>query len=184
MKKRIWIGSVLLVALLLATASASAGQSPAKITGSMNLEPDWGDYYFRVWVNFNVHEVDPSTHEADGVILARVYNETLGTKRLWLEPECASFGDVNGNPAAVVVGTIVRREGWDDVPGAGDPGEYFRWQVLDAGTPGGNGDAFSIDWYDYANFIEYWPMYPAGGCTTFQADSTEFADHGNLVIHY
>lgn len=184
MKRCTWIVTVLLVALLLATGSAFAGDGSGEITGGINLEPpNWGAY-FRVWVNFDVHEVNASTHEADGMIRAQVYTPMFGWKRLWYQAECVSFGEVEGNPAAIVVAKIVRRTGWDDVPNPGDPGEYLRWQVVDGGTPGRNGDSFTIEYYDYANFIEYWPEFPDGGCTVFQGGGTNFADHGNLDIYY
>jgi hypothetical protein len=83
MRKRIWIVLVLMALLLLAGSVPAWADPHGKVTGSMNLEPpDWGDY-FRVWLNFDVHQVDPSTCEAKGMIKARVYNPTLGTKRLW-----------------------------------------------------------------------------------------------------
>jgi hypothetical protein len=94
-----------------------------------------------------------------------------------------SFGLVEGSPSAIVIAQIVRREGWDDVPAAGDPGEYLRWQIVDVGTPGASGDEWHLQYYDYANWIEYWPTYPDGGCSDFRVDAKSFADHGNLVIH-
>ena len=51
-----------------------------------------------------------------------------------------SFGEVNGKPAAILVATIVRREGWDEYVWPGDPGEYLKWQVVDGGTFGDAGD--------------------------------------------
>ncbi|MHB9032314.1 MAG: hypothetical protein ACYC6L_04615 [Anaerolineae bacterium] len=94
------------------------------------------------------------------------------------------FLEVDGKPAAILVGQIVRREGWDVVPTAGEPGEYFKWQIVDGGTPAGKGDTWQLQYYDYGNFVEYWPSYPTGGCRVFLGDETNYADHGNLVVDY
>jgi len=184
MKKRIVLAVMLVAVFLLpgGTAPVVAG-GISGITGSINMEPpNWGDY-FRCWLNFDVHQVDPATYEAKGMVKARVYNPTFGTKQIWYEPKCVSFGETDGKASAILVGQIVRREGWDAIPTAGDPGEYFKWQVVDGGTPGGNGDLMRIQYYDFDNFIEYWPTPPVGGCTGFDGDETNYADHGNLVIH-
>ena len=184
MKARIVLVAMLMAMLLLpgATASANAG-GVRGVTGSMNLEPpDWGGYY-RVWLNFNIHEVNPVTHDAEGMIHGQVYSEEFGWKRLWFEAKCVSFGQFEGKAAAVFVATIVRREGWDAIPTAGNPGEYLRWQVVDGGRPGGRGDVWMLDYFDYSSFTEYWPAEPEGLCNKFEIDETNYADHGNLVIH-
>ena len=83
MRRRIWIASVSFVVLLLAGSAPVWADSPGRVTGAINLEPpDWG-MYFRVWINFSIHQVDPSTGEAKGTIEARVHNPVFGTKRLW-----------------------------------------------------------------------------------------------------
>jgi hypothetical protein len=180
---------IVLVLVLIATFLLPRGTSPAlakrinQVTGGVGLEPpDWGDY-FRVWIRFYVHQLDPSTYDADGAIRARVYNPTLGWKRLWYNVECVSFGELDGKRTATIVAIIERREGWDDVPTAGNPGEYLKWQLIDGGTPGGSGDVWRLQYYDYANFVEYWPTYPEGGCSDFSADEINYVDYGNLVIH-
>lgn len=177
------------VLVLLATFLLPSSTSPAfakrisRVTGGVGLEPpDWGDY-FRVWIELNVHQLDPSTYEANGKIRARVYNPTLGWKRLWYNVECVSFSEVDSKPAATIVAIIERRVGWDDVPTAGNPGEYLKWQLIDGGTPGSRGDVWRLQYYDYDNYVEYWPMYPDGGCSDFRADETNYVDYGNLVIH-
>jgi hypothetical protein len=183
MKARIVLAVMFVVVFLLPGGTASAAGGISGITGSINLEPpDWGSYY-RVWIEFSVHQVDPSTDEANGMIVARVYNPEMGWKHLWYEAKCVSFGEVDGKPAATVVAMIVRREGWDDIPTAGDPGEYLKWQLVDGGTPAGSGDVWRLQWYDFGNFVEYWPTYPDGGCRAFRGDETDYPDHGDLVIH-
>jgi hypothetical protein len=184
MRKRIWIVLALMAMLAFVGSVPAWADSPGKVTGVMNLEPpDWG-MYFRVWIRFDVHQVNPSTYEAEGPIEARVYNEVFGVKRLWYQAKCVNFGEVDGSPAAIVVGQIVRREGWDDIPTAGNPGEYFKWQLIDGGTPGADGDVWRLQFYDYSSFTEYWPEYPTGGCDDFAADETNYADYGNLAVHY
>jgi hypothetical protein len=184
MKKRIVLVLVLVASFLLPSGARPVlAHGIRGVTGGVGLEPpDWGDY-FRVWIEFNVHQLNPSTYEADGVIRARVYNPTFGWKHLWYKAECVSFGEVNGKPAATLVAKIERREGWNDIPTAGKPGEYLKWQLIDGGTPGSRGDVWRLQYYDYANFVEYWPMYPDGGCNDFVADETNYVDYGNLVIH-
>ena len=184
MKRRIVLVLVLVAMFLLPDGTAPLLASGMRgITGGIGFEPpDWG-MYFRVWQEYDVHQVDPSTHEAKGMIHAQVYTPMFGWKRLWFEAECVSFGEVDGRPAATVVATIVRREGWDDIPTAGDPGEYLKWQLIDGGTPGASGDVWRLQYYDYDNFVEYWPTYPDGGCDDFCADETNYVDYGNLVIH-
>jgi hypothetical protein len=142
----------------------------------------WRSFWGNAWIEFSVQEVDPDTHEARGMIHVRVIND-FGLKRLWFEPKCVSFTEVNGKPAATVVAVIVRREGWDDIPTAGDPGEYLKWQLVDAGTPANDGDSWSIQYYDQGNWIEYWPTFPDDGCENFQSGETNCPVHGNLVIH-
>jgi hypothetical protein len=83
----------------------------------------------------------------------------------------------------IVVAKIVRREGWDDIPTAGDPGEYLKWQLVDGGTLGRNGDVCRLQYCDYDSFVEYWPTYPDGGCDDFQGDAANCPDYGNLVMH-
>jgi hypothetical protein len=184
MKKRIVLVLVLVAAFLLPGGTRPAlAKRISGVTGGVGLEPpDWGDY-FRVWIEFNVHQSNPSTYEADGTITARVYNPTLGWKRLWFKAECVSFGKVDGKPAATLVAKIERREGWDNISTAGDPGEYLKWQLIDGGTPGSRGDVWRLQYYDYGHFVEYWPTYPDGGCDNFRADETNYVDYGNLVIH-
>jgi hypothetical protein len=182
MKKRIWIVLALIAMLALVGSAPAWADPPGKVTGGINLEPpDWGSY-FRVWIRFDVHQVDPSTLEAKGPIEGRVYSELLGVKRLWFEAKCVNFCTVEGKPSAIVVGQIVRREGWDGIPGAGDPGEYFRWQVTDGGTPGADGDVWRPEFYDYDEFVEYWPENP--GCTAIVPHAENYADSGNLVVHH
>ena len=184
MKRRSVLALVLVAAFLLPGGAAPViADGMSGVTGGIGLEPpNWGNYY-RVWIEFNIHQVDPATYDADGMIHAQVYTPPFGWKRLWYEAECVSFGEVDGNPSAILVAKIVRREGWDDIPTAGDPGEYLKWQLIDGGTPASNGDTWPLQWYDLGNWIEYWPTYPDGGCNDFRADETDYLDYGNLVIH-
>ncbi|MHB9032315.1 MAG: hypothetical protein ACYC6L_04620 [Anaerolineae bacterium] len=82
MRNRILLVLVLVLILILASSVVVSADSPGKLVGSMNMEPpDWGDY-FRIWASFEVHQVDPVTYEAKGTIEGRVYNPTLGLKRI------------------------------------------------------------------------------------------------------
>jgi hypothetical protein len=176
---QIALTAMLLTMLLLPGGAAPVGAGGISgVTGGIGLEQPWG----RVWIQFNVHQEDPITYEAKGMIKARVDNPQFGTKRLWYEPRCVSFTEVDGKPAAILVATIVRREGWDAHPAPGNPGEHLRWRVVDGGTPGAKGDTWSIDWYDDWK-VEYWPAEIPPGCSDYQATSTLPVNYGNLIIH-
>jgi hypothetical protein len=182
-KRMVLVLVFVLVFLLPGKTDPVLAQSMGKVTGGVGLvPPNWGDY-FRVWIEVNVHQLDSTTYDAKGMIRARVYNPTLGWKRLWFKAECVSFGEVEGKPSATLIARITRRLGWDDVPGAGNPGEYLKWRLIDGGTPGAKGDMWQLQYYDYANFVEYWPAFPEGGCGSFIADETNAINSGNLVIH-
>jgi hypothetical protein len=179
MKRRTVLVVMLVVVFLLpgGTAPVVAG-GLSGVTGGVGMEPPFG----RVWLEFDVHQVDPSTYEANGMIHAQVNTPARGWKRLWYEAKCVSFTEVNGKPAATVVATIVRRKGWDEYPYSGDPGEHLKWQVVDGGTPGASGDTWSLQWYDAWN-IEYWPADSEPGCSDYVGTQTIPVDYGNLVIH-
>ena len=187
MKGRVVLVMMLVAVFLLPTGTASAGAGgPSKVTGGIGFEEPWGN----AWIEFSVDQVALSTLDAKGMVHARVYNPVLGWKRLWYEPMCVSFTEVNGEWAATVVAVIVRREGWDNVPYPGQPGEYFKWQLVDGGTPARRGDAWSIQWYKGGPdgilgdpWIEYWPTPPDGGCRDFRGSAPDYPVSGNLVIH-
>ncbi len=181
MKKRILIVLVLVTMFLIPGAPAPAlADSPGKVTGSAYFPvPDWGN--LRIWLNFNVREVNPVTHQATGLVRAQLYSPTDGWKRLDFRPECVVFGtDSDGKKTAVFVVEILRKEGW----GQGAPGEHGRWWVRDGGTPSKQGDQWMIQSYDTPNWIEYWPKnIPAPDCESFTPDELPITvNHGNLVI--
>jgi hypothetical protein len=178
MKARIVSVMVLAAVLLLGGTAPAAADEISGVTGGINMAPPWG----HVWIEFSVHQVDPSSGEATGMIMARVDNPVRGTKHLWYEPKCVSFTEVGGKPAAILVATIVRREGWEAYPGAGDPGEHLKWRVVDGGTPGVEGDLWSLQWYQ-PGVKEYWPADSQPSCSDYQATGTLLVTYGNLVIH-
>jgi hypothetical protein len=183
MKKRILIALVLVAMFLIPGGSTPAlADSPGKVTGLTYFSvPDWGN--LRIWLSFDVREVNPVTHKATGLVLAQLYSPTDGWKRLALRPECVVFGkDSDGKKTAVFVVEILRKEGW----GQGAPGEHGKWWVRDGGTPGKQGDQWLIQYYDPDpdNWTEYWPVtVPAPDCESFKSDDTPLnVARGNLVI--
>ena len=61
MKARIVLAVMFAVMLLPGGAASADSDEISGITGSINMEPpNWGDY-FRCWLNFDVHQVDPVT---------------------------------------------------------------------------------------------------------------------------
>jgi hypothetical protein len=178
MKKRILIALVLVTMFLIPGGSAPAlADSPGKVTGLAYFPvPEWGD--LRIWLSFDVREVNPLTHQATGMVHAQLYSPTDGWKRLDFRPECVVFGT---DSDAVFVVEILRKEGW----GQGAPGEHGRWWVHDGGTPGKQGDQWMIESSDPENWIEYWPIdVPAPDCESFTPDQSPInVEEGNLVIH-
>ena len=182
MKKRILIVLVLVAVFLIPGGPAPAlAHSPGTVAGSVYFPvPQWGD--LQIWLDFDVREVNPVTHQATGLVRAQLYSPADGWKRLDLHPECVVFGTgPDGKKTAVFVVEILRKEGW----GQGAPGEHGRWWVRDRGTPGKQGDQWMIQSYDPVNWIEYWPIdVPAPDCASFTPDEKPIkVERGDLVIH-
>jgi hypothetical protein len=190
MSKRVWIGLALLAVLLLSVAPAPIAANPTRnITGSVNFEA----FGSRIWMIYNVHEIDPITHQAEGRVTWRMYNEAFGGwRKLEARVDCARFGeDLPGEDpqAAVIAGEILSKEGW----GPGEPGLWLRWWVRDGGTPSGQ----AVDgWAGQNHGIfpdEFWPPedLPDPACAYFvpgQAPHTPPQPfelvNGNLVVHH
>ena len=178
MKKRIFIGVSVLVALLtvvgLLTAQAKA--SP-KVTGDVGFE-SWG---MEIDLTFSVKESNPA---ASVKVTAKA-----GSDYLEYVPICVTFTkDGTGLPIAVMVLKVTQTTRTD--VGTGLIGEYGIWMVRDGGTPGTNGDQWTVQSYQDPpkEWIEYWPANEEPpGCEDFNPslDSNWAQDvvEGNLVIH-
>jgi len=175
MKKRIFIGVSVLVALLtvvgLLTAQAKA--SP-KVTGDVGFE-SWG---MEIDLTFSVKESNPGTHAASGKVTAKAASDYLE-----YVPICVTFTkDETGLPIAVMVLKVTQTTRTD--VGTGKIGEYGMWMVRDGGTPGTNGDQWTVQSYQDEPWIEYWPANDKPpGCEDFNSNGAQDVDEGNLVIH-
>lgn len=71
---------------------------------------------------------------------------------------------------------IVSRTGW----GWGEPGEYAKFWVRDGGMPGGEGDQWIMQSYQFEpEWIEFWPAdVPPPDCESFTPDEPEIAVKG------
>ena len=112
---------------------------------------EWG---VDLWIaqEFDVHELNSATHEAEGSLSWGVYNiEDRVWKRVQSNVEYVVFDD--DGKSAMVVAKIVDKTG----PGEGEPGEYACFWVSNGTT----GDQFGIHYYsDFhpdAGFKEFWP---------------------------
>jgi hypothetical protein len=129
-----------------------------------------------------------STNLADGRCAWNIYDEEMGWRRLVARVKCVTFGeDVDGaDPqTAVISGQIISKTGW----GAGVPGEWFRFWVLDGGLPSKNMDQWGVQ--NYGPFPkEFWPEDENPGCGYFVPPEVEHgsgpfdAENGNLMIHH
>ena len=68
MKARIVLAVMFAVMLLPGGAASADSGGISGVTGGISLDPPWGG---RLWIELSVHQVDPLTHEAKGMIQAR-----------------------------------------------------------------------------------------------------------------
>jgi hypothetical protein len=184
MKKRIFSGAFILVALLIVTGLLVAqAKATPKATGDVGFE-SWG---MKIQLTFDVKETDPVTHVATGKVTAKA-----GADYLEYTPICVRFDQQDGKPIAIMVLKITQTN--RSVVGTGLVGEYGKWMVLDGGTPGSNGDQWTVQSYQpptnletWEDWIEYWPADgEPPSCADFTphpSDATQNVIEGNLVIH-
>jgi hypothetical protein len=182
MKKRIVLVLMLVAVFLLPGGTAPAlADGMRGVTGGIYMfVPQWGD--LRVWLTFDVHELDPDSHAATGIVRAQLFSPNDGWKRLDFRAECVKFDtDAQGKQTAVFIVEILRKDGW----GQGLPGEHGRFWVRDGGTPGTQGDQWINQSYSLDPWIEYWPTtLPAPDCESFTPDQPPpEVMASNLVIH-
>jgi hypothetical protein len=136
---------------------------PAPETGLRQIS---GDIHFpapEAWevdlwlrINFDLQEVDPNTHEADGFFNWEIFNfAERNWKRVNSHAEYVLFDEAA--EAAVVVAQIDEKTGW----GEGEPGEWACFWVRDGDLVGEMADQFGIhyysDFYPEVGFKEFWP---------------------------
>ena len=185
MKKRIISGTLVLATLLIVVGLliAQAKRIP-KVTGDVGFD-SWG---MEIQLTFDVKETDPVTHQAMGKVTAKAAEDYLE-----FVPICISFGQEDGKPNAIMVLKVTQTTRSD--VGMGLIGEYGKWMVLDGGTPGSNGDQWTVQSYQpptnletWEGWIEYWPADgEPPGCEDFSpnpvSDTAQYVVEGNLFIH-
>ena len=167
------LGILMILVMVLGVANAQA-RNPRKITGGFFSVEYFG--IDRGQFNFNIHEVDQETGEARGFTHWKEYKEGSGFRYVHAYPVCIDFGEYEGQPAAVFVTKVSSISGWQDP--AEFEGELFKIWVLDGGTPGSAGDAWSSigPWPPTDNLEDY-------GCT-YEDPAFQFpVNGGNLVVH-
>lgn len=184
MKKRILILLILSALHLMLGASVPAlAESPRGIVGRIVLRAPWAGG-MDIFIDFNVREVNPDTHEATGSCNWKIWHKEWGWRAVDATATCVLFGeDVGGDPqTAILVSRIETKTGW----GQGEPGEYAYWWLRDSEE----GDQFSINYYrlDDPNTEEdeWYEFFPAGSppdCAYFESTepSLDF-ERGDLTI--
>jgi len=169
MRKRIWIVSVLMALLLLASSAPAWADSPGMVTGGFHFTA--AAFGMEGWMRFDVHATGPGDL-ATGWLRWQEYNQTDGWRRVVAHPICVTFGESEGAPAALIVVQIDSRSGWGD----GVAGQYVPMWVRDGGTPGWNGDKFTT--------ASWPPQDTAPDCGYFEPGFF-FAtiDEGDVMIH-
>jgi hypothetical protein len=151
---------------------------------------DWGDR-FEVWQRYEIQQTEPWVPgigvNARGKVNYQIYHEGMGWRRLQTTPICIAFGEdpADGTPMATMVLRIDRVLGW----GSGNPGEHTKFFIRDGGTPGAEGDQWSMQYYDWYP-DEFWPAdEPPPDCTYEPEDPDAKIEswwdisRGNLTIH-
>ena len=174
MNKKVGIRLGLVIALFIVLGVATVQTSPArKVTGGYFSLGFFG--IDRGQFNVNVHEVDEATGEARGFTNWTESMTGLGDRHVQAHPICVAFGEYEGQTAAVFVAKVDSITGWQDP--AEFEGELFKFWVLDGGTPGAKGDAWSTlgPWPPTDNLDDY-------GCH-YENPAFQFqVNGGNLVI--
>lgn len=182
MKYRSLVTTLMIVTLLgvpLVAPAAAASPDPQLTGGIQFSAPGWGD--LTIWQQYGVRQVDPSTHEATGIVNWKIYSPTDGWRSIDARATCLAVTDQpNGSKTAVVVARLVSVQGW----GGGKPGEHAKFWVRDGGTPGAAGDQWMMESFQWDPWLEFWPdNVPAPNCESFSPDDAPFnVEHGNLVI--
>jgi hypothetical protein len=167
------LGILMMLVMVLGVVNVQA-RTPRKITGGFFSVDFFG--IDRGQFTFNIHEVDKATGEARGSAHWKEYREDLGLRRVRAYPVCVDFGEYQGQPAAVFVVKVYSIDGWQDP--VEFEGELFKFWVLDGGTPGTKGDAWSTigPWPPTDNLEDY-------GCA-YEDPAFQFpVNGGNLVVH-
>jgi hypothetical protein len=131
--------------------------APRQISGDIHF-PAPEAWQVDLWLrlDFDLQEVDPNTHEADGFFNWEIFNfAERDWKRVKSHVEYALFDEAE--EAAVVVAQIDEKTGW----GEGEPGEWACFWVHDGDLAGDMADQFGIHYYsDFhpeVGFKEFWP---------------------------
>ena len=156
MKKRnlMLLVSVALPLMLAGSAPALAG-SPRGIVGHIAFQAPF-EGGMDLFVDFDVHEVNPDTHKATGSCSWTIWHEEMGWRQLDAHPTCVLFDE--GSQTAVFVSRIVHKTGF----GQGEPGEYAYFWVRD-----GDPDQWSSKIYQATPFYEFWPRGKPPTCEYF-----------------
>lgn len=140
----------------------SAAEIAAKLYAAKGdihfLVPAWGN--IAISIHFDVHEIDPQTHAANGPVNWTIYSPTpqeggTGWRGVDSQVKYALFGaEIPGaDPDTVVLITqITAQRGW----GQGEPGEYAYFWFKDSGQPTGD------QWGNVSYKVDPWTeFYPA-----------------------
>lgn len=175
MNKKILVSlGLLLVFVMVMGVANTQARGSRKITGGFFSVDFFG--IDRGQFSFNIHEVDQETKEARGFAHWKEYKEGSGLRYVSATPICLDFGKYQGQPAAVFVVKVYEIQGWQDP--VEFEGELFKFWVLDGGTPGAKGDAWSSigPWPPTDNLEDY-------GCD-YEDPAFQFpVNGGNLVVH-
>jgi hypothetical protein len=109
-----------------------------------------------IFLDLDVREVNPDTHEATGSCSWTIWHEGMGWRQLDAHPTCVVFDE--DTQTAVFVSRIVHKTGF----GQGKPGEYANFWVRD-----GDPDQWSSAIYQADPFYEFWPRGKPLACEHF-----------------
>lgn len=172
-------GGVLLVALLVFLLPVHAAHTRA-LKGDFYFEiPTMEGDSFQVWMNIDVQEANDLTHKAIGPVDWHVYHPALGEATVSAKASCLLFGeDIGADPNSVIlISHIKQSTGWSTAK----LGEYAYWWLKDGSS---GADQFSVQYYDFANGIEFFPRGKPPTCAYFYPDFVFDVLEGDIAISH
>lgn len=166
MKKRILILLLLMtLPLILGGSTPALAGSPRAIVGHTAF---WAPFAggMDIFLDLDVREVNPDTHEATGSCSWTIWHEEMGWRQLDAHPTSVVFDE--GTQTAVFVSRIIHKTGF----GEGEPGEYAFFWVRD-----GDPDQWGSAIYQADPFREFWPRGNPPACEYFDP-----ADLGRPIL--
>jgi hypothetical protein len=160
--------AVLLAVLLLGGGASVLADGHDKVTGGIHFTV--AAFGMQGWMRFSIHATGDGG--AGGWMRWQEYRESDGWRFVVAEPTCITFGEYEGDSAALYVVRITSISGWGD----GAVGQYIPIWVHDGGTPAAAGDEF---------MTLSWPPQDDPPDCSYRDPSFTFAvvDGGNLTIH-